>query len=85
MDTARDMAIASIRRNLEYLKMWSKDCFSSIVFESALEIIGPSLALGDVVSTLEFAFDAVCACGSGAGALCFAVLTARAGASHLEG
>ena len=50
----------------------------------ALEVVGPSLALRNVVGTLELALDAVCARRPGAGALCFAVLTAGAGTSHLE-
>jgi len=54
------------------------------VSEPALKVVRPGLALGDVVSTLELAFDAVGACGPGAGALCFSVLTARAGTSHLQ-
>ena len=54
------------------------------VFQFALETVGPSLAFRDVVSTFELAFDAVCARGPGAGAFCFAVLTARAGTSDLK-
>lgn len=53
--------------------------------ESALEIIGPGLALRNIVGTLEVAFGAVCARGPGAGASCFPMLAARAGTSYLEG
>lgn len=59
--------------------------FDLRVFESALEIAGPSLTLRNVVGTLELTFDAVCTCGPGLGAFGFPILTARAGISHLEG
>jgi len=55
------------------------------VFQFAFEIVGSSLALRDVVNTLELTFDAICACGPGASAFCFAVLTACAGTSDLKG
>ena len=55
------------------------------VLESALEVIGPSLALCNVVGAFEFAFGTVRARGPGAGASCFSMLTARAGTSYLEG
>ena len=55
------------------------------VSKSTLEIVGPSLTLRNVVSTLELAFGAVCTGGPVAGAFCFPMLTARTGASHLMG
>lgn len=54
------------------------------VLEFALEVVGPSLALRNVVSAFELALDAVCACGSGAGAFRFSMLAASAGTSHLD-
>jgi hypothetical protein len=55
------------------------------VLEFAFEVIGPSLALGNIISTFELALDAVCTCGPGAGAFRFSMLAASAGTSHLDG